>query len=212
MPYLKSESPTSMTRRKFADNLSDVINESGKSIREISEETGIATGTLSKYQNDGAEAGIDKLAKLADYFDVSADWLLGRTDTRSVDPNKQAVCEYLDLSETAVDALRPDYDGGKLDGARRVFFDLLLNEPDFAKFIDKAFQFSKEFHVFRDADPDRELTIYGNEFKVPITVENLKSALITSLMEDFAPIIMSAFDSWQRAGELYYSEEESNDG
>ena len=71
-------------RQRFADNFSYAVNKSGKSLREIARETGLSTTLLSNYKNDRAEAGIDKLTKLADYFNVSADWLLGRTDMQEI--------------------------------------------------------------------------------------------------------------------------------
>lgn len=210
MPYQKRENPTSMTRRKFADNLSDVINESGKSIREISEETGIATGTLSKYQNDGAEAGIDKLAKLADYFNVSADWLLGRTETRSPDTNKQAVSDYLELTDKAVDALRPADKGGMLDGARHFFFNLLLCDPQFGKFIEAAFDFGRYYNPLESREPGEKVSIYGQPgnggFEIPVTVDSLRDALMLNLLKELAPVLSRAHDCWYKIAEKYAEE------
>ena len=40
----------------------------------------ISQNTLSRYENREREAGYDTLIKIADYFDVSIDYLLGRTD------------------------------------------------------------------------------------------------------------------------------------
>ena len=207
---------TSTVRKIFADNLSDVIYESGKSIREISEETGISTGMLSKYQNDVAEAGIDKLAKLADYFHVSTDWLLGRTDVRSPDAELQGICNYLTLSEGAVDALRLRNDGGKLDGARHFFFDLLLNDPHFSEFIDRAYQLGKNNFSFSGKEPDSEITIYGNTkdggFSLPVTVGNLSDAFKLSLLDEFIPIITKAFDNWYSVTSAYFSKEAPDNG
>ncbi len=36
--------------------------------------------TISRYETGEREPGIDELIKLADYFNVSVDYLLGRTD------------------------------------------------------------------------------------------------------------------------------------
>ena len=38
--------------------------------------------TISRYENLEREADYETLIKLADYFDVSIDYLLGRTDER----------------------------------------------------------------------------------------------------------------------------------
>ena len=38
--------------------------------------------TISRYENMEREAGYDVLIKIADYFNVSLDYLLGRTDDK----------------------------------------------------------------------------------------------------------------------------------
>jgi transcriptional regulator with XRE-family HTH domain len=38
--------------------------------------------TISRYENKEREADYETLIKMADYFDVSLDYLLGRTDTK----------------------------------------------------------------------------------------------------------------------------------
>jgi transcriptional regulator with XRE-family HTH domain len=40
--------------------------------------------TISRYENMQREADYETLIKLADYFDVSIDYLLGRTEIRSM--------------------------------------------------------------------------------------------------------------------------------
>ncbi|MGN0660485.1 MAG: helix-turn-helix domain-containing protein [Oscillospiraceae bacterium] len=40
--------------------------------------------TISRYENGEREPGIIELIKIADYFDVSVDYLLGRTDKPEV--------------------------------------------------------------------------------------------------------------------------------
>lgn len=95
----------SETTKIFADRLSDLINESGKKVRDLAEEIGISSGSLSKYQNDAAAASIDALEKISEYFGVSADWLLGKSVVRSIPGEVSQVCNYLGLSEDAVQVL-----------------------------------------------------------------------------------------------------------
>lgn len=40
--------------------------------------------TISRYENGEREPNIDELVKLADYFDVSLDYLLERTDNPEI--------------------------------------------------------------------------------------------------------------------------------
>ena len=48
----------------------------------------------------------DNLEKLADYFNVSTDYILGRTDVKSPNTSIIGVCEYLGLTEQAVNSLQ----------------------------------------------------------------------------------------------------------
>lgn len=47
------------------------------------------------------------LAKIADFYDVSADYLLGRSDVMNIDADKQinAACHYTGLSESSIKEL-----------------------------------------------------------------------------------------------------------
>ena len=40
--------------------------------------------TYNRLESDGAKTHYDTLLKIADYYDVSVDWLMGRTDRREV--------------------------------------------------------------------------------------------------------------------------------
>ena len=58
--------------------------------------------TVSQYMNGISEPGYDSLCKIADYFDVSADYLLGRTQ----DPKRSpSASDQLGLSQTNIDYL-----------------------------------------------------------------------------------------------------------
>lgn len=61
------------------DNL---LKEQGVTAYRISKETGIATATLSDWKNGRSTPKQDKLQKIADYFAVSLDYLVGKTDVR----------------------------------------------------------------------------------------------------------------------------------
>jgi len=51
-----------------------------KSISRVAKEIGIPQQTLSRYILKQREIGIENLCKLADYFDVSVDYLVGRKE------------------------------------------------------------------------------------------------------------------------------------
>lgn len=61
----------------FQKRLRDLIESRGKLVQEVAEETGISKITLSRYLNNHREPDLRYVAALAQYFNVSIDWILG---------------------------------------------------------------------------------------------------------------------------------------
>lgn len=50
--------------------------------RDIADVLHVSVGTISNYENQAHLPDVEKLVELADFFNVSVDYLLGRTQTR----------------------------------------------------------------------------------------------------------------------------------
>lgn len=66
----------------FSRSLSLLRQEKGNSQRAAAKDLGISQALLSHYENGIREPGLAFVAKACDYYNVSADFLLGRTLTR----------------------------------------------------------------------------------------------------------------------------------
>ena len=66
----------------FADRLRECRKRERRTQRELAEYLGVTTITYQRYELAALSPPLDKFRKLADYFDVSADYLLGRSDVR----------------------------------------------------------------------------------------------------------------------------------
>ncbi len=66
----------------FARILTLLRKERGLSQKEASESLGVSQALLSHYENGKRECGLDFLCSTADFYDVSCDYLLGRTTER----------------------------------------------------------------------------------------------------------------------------------
>lgn len=54
-----------------------LLDKSGKTAYQVSRDTGISTATLSNWKSGNYTPKVDKLKKLADYFEVPIDYFLG---------------------------------------------------------------------------------------------------------------------------------------
>lgn len=61
-------------------NLFVIMNEKGISQKQLSEAINTSQGNISDWKSGRAAPTIDKLPLIADYLDVSLDYLLGRAD------------------------------------------------------------------------------------------------------------------------------------
>ncbi len=64
----------------FLRRLNELMNENDVNRSIISKETGIPETTFSGWYNAQTTPSLDKLIKLADYFEVSIDYLVGRSN------------------------------------------------------------------------------------------------------------------------------------
>lgn len=64
----------------FNEKLRLLRKESGVTLKEISNGIGIPLSTYSNYEQGLREPSLHILKRICDYYDVSADYLIGRTD------------------------------------------------------------------------------------------------------------------------------------
>lgn len=64
----------------LVEKIKMLCNEKRITMSELERKTDLGNGTISRW--DTRTPGVDKLKKVADYFDVSTDYLLGRTEKR----------------------------------------------------------------------------------------------------------------------------------
>ena len=70
----------------FADRLKGCRKNINKTQREIADDLGITEGAYQNYELGKYEPKMVTLNKLADYFDVSVDYLMGRDDVPKRQP------------------------------------------------------------------------------------------------------------------------------
>ena len=73
--------------RNFGMTLSSLRRETGRSQREVATDLGISQALLSHYENNAREPKLDFVIKTCDYYSVTSDYILGRSDERNGDPS-----------------------------------------------------------------------------------------------------------------------------
>lgn len=78
----------------FSKILKSLRIQRNKTQQEIADILGISRQGYAKYENNLGEPDNSTLSKLADYFEVSTDYLLGRTDTIALTPQEKDEQEF----------------------------------------------------------------------------------------------------------------------
>lgn len=66
-----------MYQETFAQKLKQARNDQGLTQRQVTKDTKIPQSTIANYETGRTEPNIENLGILADYYGVSADWLIG---------------------------------------------------------------------------------------------------------------------------------------
>jgi transcriptional regulator with XRE-family HTH domain len=116
-------------------------SERGRSQRAVANDLGISQALLSHYENGIREPKLDFIVRLCGYYDVSADYILGRTDDRNRVTLPRDTDELRRLSESVGRILETIGRGGGdrlRDSAARYFgvvaanVENMLSEPEAA--------------------------------------------------------------------------------
>ena len=66
--------------KPFKEHLREIRKNKGTTQRQVAESIGITERNYQYYESGGREPAMSTLIALADYFDVSIDYLVGRSD------------------------------------------------------------------------------------------------------------------------------------
>lgn len=89
----------------FSERLNLLMKERGVTQTTLSDAVGITKQSISMYANAHRVPDIDVFKKICEFFEVSADYLLGLSDVKSFDIEEKAISEKLGLSSEAIDAI-----------------------------------------------------------------------------------------------------------
>lgn len=179
--YMTGENPD-YVRVAFAQRLTDQLED--RLLTEVAEETEVAQGSLSDYRSGKTEPRVTALARLAGYFDVSTDYLLGMTHTATRDQSEREWREKVGLSDRAVEILRK----GKDDSERPLYSEIVsyLFESgtldNLIKLLEKALILREQYSVlFDEQDSQRQNVLEMQEYHFNKQISGLYSCVVDDL-------------------------------
>lgn len=106
--------------KEKSNNLKSIRKERGLTVKEVVDGTGIPMRTYQNYEYMEREIGAGALQKLADFYGVTTDYLLGRPDAKApADP----IDKLMTVDEMEKDLLREWL--GLDEASRKAFLDVL---------------------------------------------------------------------------------------
>lgn len=91
---------------RFPTRLRELREKTNISQKALADRFGISKSTLGLWETGDTLPDAKMVSELADFFGVSSDYLLCRTETASADFDIRAICDYTGLDEYAVNNLR----------------------------------------------------------------------------------------------------------
>ena len=101
----------------FKNNLSALLESNGMSAYDLSVKVGVAPSTMSRYLSGFRAPEFSCVLKIADFFSVSIDWLIGRSPNKfdSLSPAMRHFADLYALASThdkaVIDAILASYEG-----------------------------------------------------------------------------------------------------
>jgi len=110
-------------KKVIGKRINSLLCERNMKQKEFAKCLGVTDNTVSYFVNGSRMPNMEQLVKIADFFNVSVDYIIGRTDVSSTDIEIKKICDYTKLSEMAIKNInnitnsennRNDFDGSDM--------------------------------------------------------------------------------------------------
>ena len=152
-------------KQVFASRLKQLREKTGLNQKECAEKLNISRGSISFYENGERLPDIETIYNMSKYFDVSADYLVGLTDSETTNTKIRYICEYLNLSKETLSSLH--------SSAHYNSDDVILADPFLRISIDGEKPIYEKYHNY--------IVELQNKFLFSIAYKKLLSSTAFSL-------------------------------
>lgn len=92
------------TKKIIGKRIATAIADNNITQKELAEHLNVKPNVISEFCKGGRVPNAEQIIIIADYFNISSDYLLGRTDIKTTVPEIQSAVKYVGLSETSLKA------------------------------------------------------------------------------------------------------------
>lgn len=172
----------------FAKRFRELVPDA-KTANELKDYLGITIQAINQYKQGTAYPKTENLIKIADYFGISVDFLLGITDIPNTDTNMQAVHKFTGLSAGAISKLQDIYE----KNCKTAFSDIisLLIEDSNAEYYLSIIGELISCSIEGTGEEKISVCVAGSEMRLPKD-KMLKTIFQTSFI-DALPRIVSEY-------------------
>ena len=172
----------------FKNRLRELRESESKKQSDIAETIGTSVQNYSAFER-GREPNYDTLVKIADHFDVSVDYLLGRIPQKNHE--NVAVSEAIGLREEAIDILKNE------DESIAMLLSMIIEHKDFTRFMLRLMMY---INVPSKCPIDDEIPA-GGGWLFPIYVDELYYQVALKYFADISQSIRDKLSPGEFSGE-----------
>ncbi len=133
-------------KKVIGQRINSALAAANKKQKELAAALGVTDNTISYFASGKRTPNTEQIIKIAEFLNVSADYLLGLSDVQSTDIDTQAICKKIGCSEEVIENLTFLYSGEKNIGGtifkkhkqKRVstdFLDQFFSSPKLEHFL-----------------------------------------------------------------------------
>jgi len=184
MSRVKERSDCGNYNSPFALRLRELMKENKTTQDALADAIGVVRQTISQYANGSIRPSADNLLSIAEHFNVSTDYLLGRVEASTTDVTLQQFCEVTGLSEDAVEMLLrikdSSYHLSVLNEILKMesFFEMLATLHFYASNNDPKRPISSNIaKILRSHSPDKAFAILNSKAQIESIIMEIAMAI-----------------------------------
>ena len=167
----------------FAQRLKDLRQEKKISQTELASALNISNRTISMYEQGNSEPNVEILLKIADYFNVTADYLICRTSCKNIE--NQSLSDSLGIDEKTIEILlllsATTYKYSSLD-----YLEAIIQHPQFPALLNQI-----NSYIANDAQGWHDVPVPDSNGNIVNTIsgEVMKVSSMQLILASFKSIV-----------------------